>query len=767
MKLSNKLFVLTVAATLSATSYANVIDMGGTSARLDTVESYQVGPGTVYTKIQMNKGGKIRNVYLLDVDLTNPHVTIESRLAQDRLGVSETMTAMHNRWDKSGHRMIGGINCTPYIMSVHADQDPYNYGGLVGHPAYGVCTNGLPAVSNTAYDRGYEDADHDHESGYLALDVNKRAFVNDFKLVGTVVRDGTTLTFDEFNRPRTWMQEDRITVYNSLIGTTPRMNCREVVFTVNEWKTNGPITCTVTNVNTTGGTALSANMGAIQGINADATSLEPFTAGDIFTLQVNVIARDGSTDTQITQWAGAYSLNMFNGTLTVRNYDEAYSAGDYPRPMAAVNAEGNRVWLMECEKPGITTAEGCYILRSMGAVNAAAFDGGGSAQMMVLGEQKFKTTESTPRALPHAWWVVATCDDSEDAGQLAFVEPLKSIPAYAGYTPQVRAWTKDGLFISHDYKKHTLRCEPTSLGTISADGLTFTANPVDGTGKLIAEYGTAYAETPIEIKDGQIAIRLDSLVLGNTDYKVEVNAVAGSLILPMDAKALAWQSSDESVATINTDGVLHGLHNGTTSVSGSLGGYTDSLKVKVELADAPRLRSDGQEAIGEWAGHKDTVFQIKSVRTGTLTMPLDEVTYGCPDSIILMVNTDSPVASLELAMNVGDSIEEQSYKLAQSLTANTDETVIFAVGKMLNKEDRGIYPIRLNSVKFGFKNPKANKDYNMHIKDIILCYSDWRKVTALPVLPAQLAKPVKIMVNGQVYIIKNNHIYNLKGLKIQ
>lgn len=90
--------------------------MAGVSAQVDTVDSYQVGPGTQYTEFLVTKAnGKVRTVHLLDVDLTNPKNDIEVRLGNDRLNVSETLLTSFKRWDKPAHRMVGAVNCTPYI----------------------------------------------------------------------------------------------------------------------------------------------------------------------------------------------------------------------------------------------------------------------------------------------------------------------------------------------------------------------------------------------------------------------------------------------------------------------------------------------------------------------------------------------------------------------------------------------------------------------------------------------------------------------------
>ena len=518
------------------------------------------------------------------------------------------------------------------------------------------------------------------------------------------------------------------------------------------------MTCTVTAINTTGGTTLTGTMGTLQGFNGGCNILNLLSVGDTFTLHTGIKQRHDNAQPDIMQMVAGNALIMVDGKLTGRNYNEEYNSKDYPRPVLGTNAEGNKVWLLECApSAGMTTAEACYVLRSFGVTDAGAYDGGGSAQMFVLGENKFKTTEATPRSLPLGLWVVATAPETQEVGKMEFVTPLTSVPAYASYTPTLRAWTAEGLLLSHDYKGYTLSCEPATLGTISADGHTFTANPVSESGKLIATAGKVRAETPVEIRNGEVHIILDSVILGNRDYKVEVQAIAGDLALPLDAKALTWESKDESLCTVNDEGILHAVANGRTQVVGALAEFSDTLLVITEMA------SNSQLSFLNSPLSIDTAFT--SSRNITITFPLDMQLWGNPDSVLVVVNTNAPLQSLELAVKAGNGTEEKK-TVSGKQTANVDFTYAFATDKLFETVDQSIYPIRLESAKFTLKDPKKNTNYSLTIKDIILCYRDWAELTALPDIlnsPFSILHSQKLMVGGQVYIIKNNHIYDVHG----
>ena len=44
---------------------------------IDTLESYQVGPGIIYTRFDITNSSSTRHCYIYEVDLTNPYNTVE------------------------------------------------------------------------------------------------------------------------------------------------------------------------------------------------------------------------------------------------------------------------------------------------------------------------------------------------------------------------------------------------------------------------------------------------------------------------------------------------------------------------------------------------------------------------------------------------------------------------------------------------------------------------------------------------------------------
>ena len=77
---------------------------------IDTLESYQVGPGIIYTRFDITSNkGLLRHCYIYEVDLTNPYNTVEES-HHTTMGYTERMADAHVRLNTPGHRSIGSVS---------------------------------------------------------------------------------------------------------------------------------------------------------------------------------------------------------------------------------------------------------------------------------------------------------------------------------------------------------------------------------------------------------------------------------------------------------------------------------------------------------------------------------------------------------------------------------------------------------------------------------------------------------------------------------
>ena len=101
----------------------NTISINGSTYDIDTlVYKHNVGPGTKYA--YYNVPDRPLTIHVMEVDLTNPYVDIETCLSGDSAVATERPTSMYARNDWPGHDMIGATNGDFYQY-----QNPIEIGG--------------------------------------------------------------------------------------------------------------------------------------------------------------------------------------------------------------------------------------------------------------------------------------------------------------------------------------------------------------------------------------------------------------------------------------------------------------------------------------------------------------------------------------------------------------------------------------------------------------------------------------------------------------
>ena len=145
---------------------------------IDTLESYQVGPGIIYTRFDITNSSSTRHCYIYEVDLTNPYNTVEESHSTT-MGNTERMVDAHARLDSANHRSIGSVNCNFWIVST---QDDGKYNNLTGVPCTGQVRNGKIGTNITNWNIGHGEVwlDRKQDIGYLMIDDQKKAHIDQY-----------------------------------------------------------------------------------------------------------------------------------------------------------------------------------------------------------------------------------------------------------------------------------------------------------------------------------------------------------------------------------------------------------------------------------------------------------------------------------------------------------------------------------------------------------------------------------------------------------
>lgn len=773
---------------------AGPVMIGDAMCEMDTLERYQVGPGTWYTRMDLHFTATRRvHLYMLEADLSNPYMTLEARNGGGSVGQNELMLHAHQVLDSAGHRPVAGVNCNFFWTPSTTDE------GLGYQPTGGTAHDGLLMTEPDSWLIWVTQVDDPRwrDLGYVLMDTAGRAIMEQMLWDGKIMLPGNSASLDgqetertyplrDCNRYRTNPKKDEIALFNYGLGPLTRTidaSVTELVFTSPEWVINGDMTCTVQSVNHTGGTRLQRGEGCLQARGTGAEFISGLQPGDTFRINLGLYCPHNGMRPAIKEMVMGKSLCMVDSVLTVSNEIDTYNTQIYARTGLATNSAGDRLWMMVMETPGTTTTEMCQVFQASGASYACGMDGGGSAQMELLGEHVNRTTEATPRAVNTMLFAMSTAPDDDAVARLAFFDQRSAVvPAFCAYTPRICAYNQYGVLLSSDWQDYTLTCEPASLGSVSADGRTFTASGVGGTGYLVAHRGDVMVRLPLTVEPGEVLMRLDSILIDNRDYRIETYAIRDGAQFDVDPSVLSWRVEDRMVAEVTSDGTLRGLSNGSTQLVGSLGEGaemtanvmveipTDSMVSSTEISSCAQ-RWDLQSNYGPIAWVQDSVcsstfaFTVNSVRSPRVAMTGDLRLFALPDSIQIELSSTAAIKQITWTLQAANQSGPQKVVINGPLAAGEPHTIVVRPEDMgCSSADIATYPLRLQQLLFTLQDVKLDTEYRIMLHSLTLCYGHYQ----LPVTDAiftESAEPVayKMLRDGRVVIVRDGVEYSVLG----
>ena len=736
---------------------------------IDTIASYPVAPGVTYTRFTITNSSNTRNCYLYDIDLTNPYIRVEESHATT-IGKTESMVAAHHRLDSAGHRSVGSVNCNFWETT--------NNEGLVGVACTGQVSNSKIGASITnwglgvAASLGLPEEEQKQELGFLMIDTDGKAWIDQYSWDSHVRIDTVSKKLRETNRNRTNPNENEIVLFNSDLGTNPTRSVDDLYEVVldltGEWKINQEMHGIVRSTNTTGGTLIADHQAVLQARGTRKTFLQRAAIGDTIHFTIGIYAALTEQYPDIAQLSAGNCLVMKNGRLRFRNWAEQYNNQNYPRTGFGITADHQRLFMLVMEKPGMYTHEMCSILRHFGANDAMGADGGGSAQFNLGGRILNPTTEANPRAVSNAIFLFSTAPDDDTPATLLFHDNMLdelNLPSYSSYTPHVRAYNRYGMLIADDYPDFTLSCEPASLGTVSDDGHCFTASATGGDGILIATAGAARIERAIHIEQGDFRIALDSVIADLDPYAIELYSLSAAGELPVNPAMVTWVSADTMIAKVNTQGELSGVHNGRTMIYGTLGNHTDSLIANVQIAS--------EASMNTCLSH-DTILNFSTTRGAAWEQEVNLTLFGRPVEVYIDILTPDGVdiKSATVTTHSANSARHTQPVDAEAPATSDSQTAIsyrlhLPLSVFTDNPDASSFPLAIEKFKCLLDNVQKNTDYRFELYAITCVYNSWQQIEdAIPTINVD-CKPMKLLIDGQLYILINNTIYDIKGNKIQ
>lgn len=774
------------AATMSAqTGTINIqvdADSNTVVYTIDTLESYQVGPGIVYTRFDITNSTSTRHCYIYDVDLTNPYNRVEETHSPT-IGNTELLATTYTRLDAEGHRSIGGVNCNFWETTATE--------GLLGVACTGQVSNGKIGASITnwglgvAASMGLGEEDQKQELGFLMLDTDGKAWIDQYSWNSKVRIGSTSKKLREANRNRNNPNENEIVLFNSDLGTkTTRSvdDLYEVVLNITgPWAINKEMHGVVVSSNTTGGTLIGENQAVLQARGDRKAFLQQAAVGDTIHFTIGIYSAWTEEYPSIAQLTAGNCLVMKDYRLRFRNWAEAYNNRNYPRTGFGVSADHQRLWMMVMEKPGMFTHEMCSILRHFGASYAMGADGGGSAQFNLGGRILNPTTEGTPRAVSNGVFLFSTAPDDAVVTEMRTKSTTLRLPRYGVVRPAFLGYNQYGMLVNKDLPGVVLTCSP-EAGYMTDDGR-FVCT---GNGTLTARYESAELTMRVEMTDhADLTLRLDSILISDdTQYPIEITATVDRNEIAILPAALTWEVEDESVCSVSADGILTGRANGRTVITGTLGESRVQQIVRVEVPTSRPYRWETMVGIDQrwnvkpsstaWNTAFMTDAQGKAVlylnytggRQANIKLTADTCLYATPKQMELRFTPQGElIQKVSIGLRANNGVNTLNYATTDLVPDRENSIVIDLDSLFGTSNDMAIYPVRLEFITLSFSTSAEKREYNIPFDGIWLHYApvttDIDKVFTQQETNNTTAR--KVLIDGQIYILRNQHIYTLTG----
>ena len=751
------------------------IMLGDVAYTIDTLETFQCGPGSEYIAIQLrrvsDRQGRI-DAYILKVDSKNPYISFEEVLGSGKVVGTERPSDMAARNTTDTKIFFGGTNGDFFVTQ-----------GDVGKPV------GVTIVNNE-----FATFPDHHEGRRIgAIDEQMRGAVgNAASFSGSVTIAGETKSIKRVNYSR---GENELVLYNIHNGTSTNTNefGTELLVQLVEgdsWHTNCDVKAVVKAVYVNqGNTALTAGTNVLSGHGEMATFLNTAKEGDTIAIQL-AFTIDGEPK-NIAQCIGGdtYALIVENGQVVESNFWNEL----HPRTAFGHSAEGDT--LIFCVVDGRGKSLGCNtrdlgsIMHHYGAHKAVNWDGGGSSCMYLQHFGQVNTgSDGWERSVGNAMFAVATLPEVDNTiTSLRAYSSTLNMPKYGVHAPKILGYNKYDVLLDPDVKGVELLCDP-EVGYVNENG----AFVCLGNGVITLQKGEATGYVQVRMVEGvEIGMRLDTVIVyDKSNYPVEVESTVGKNVIGIQPSALEWSVKDKAIAVLNENGILNGVSNGITEIYGSLNGQIDTLVVKVMIPESNPLYFDDfvKDYDSRWSmkasnnawnaemqeigGKANLYLNYTAGRQANIRFASEQQLYSAPNELILRLTPQGDLINkITIGLRAANGVSTINYSTEDIAQDQSMDLVVRLDSLFGVKNDMAIYPVTLEFITLAFNTKAEKKEYNIPIDGIYLTYNglaDGTDVEQLLVDPIKSTNTgAKFVQDGRLYIMHNGKIFTILGIQIK
>ncbi len=526
------------------------------------------GPGVTAAKYDIPE--LPLKVSVVEMDLTNPYIVMETCLGGEKSVACETPVSMASRNNRPGHEVVGAVNGDFFMTS------PTNEVGL---PLSGQVRNDELVLSS-------------HNRACLVLDNDNRPYIDRLTFTGTVTSGETSFALNLVNRMR--YAYENIAANQSFLFTrsygpvtydgssSGKMVLLRPAGDPFRWNANGVEQCIIEDIFDAKGSTTIPDGKAILWLKGTyANYAQSLNVGDELSVSFRLTLNNESQDINIHQLIGGSNHIIMQNGQFMEDWAERH-----PRTAIGFNADSTRLYFVVVDgrhltSTGVTLREMKGIFDALGAVNAVNLDGGGSSCILVNDEVLNHPSDGPVRAVGNGCLFVSTAPVDDEIGIINFEPRCYNLSISATTSFGVWGYNQYGVLKTRDLQGCTFTCDP-QVGYFDNEGF-FHAVSTPASGNLYAHYNGITATQPVTIMEAQWQLVSDSVVIDQYhSYSININGVSGYGLDKVDPSVVAWSSMDESICAVDDQGVITAVADGQTFVGSSHPLLADSLLVSVE-----------------------------------------------------------------------------------------------------------------------------------------------------------------------------------------
>ena len=699
--------------------------IGDKAYEVDTlIFPHLAGPGVTAAKYDIP--ALPLKVSVVEMDLTNPYIMMETCLGGEKSVACETPVNMATRNTRPGHEVVGAVNGDFFMTS------PTNE---VGVPLSGQVRNDELVLSG-------------HNRACLVLDNDNRPYVDRLTFTGTVTGGEHSFALNLVNRMR-YAYENIATNQSFLFTrsygpvTYDGSNSGKMVLLrpADEpfrWNANGVEHCIIEEIFDARGSATIPDGKAIlwlKGTYANQTNW--MAVGDALDISFRLTLNNGPQDVNIHQMIGGSNHIIMQNGQFMEDWAERH-----PRTAIGFNADSTRLYFVVVDgrhltSVGVTLKEMKGIFDALGAVTAVNLDGGGSSCILVNDEVLNHPSDGPVRAVGNGCLFVSTAPEDDEIGLISFEPRCYNLSISATTAFDVWGYNQYGVLKTRELQGCTFTCD-SHIGYFDEEGF-FHAVSTPTAGNLYATYNGITATQPVTIMEAQWQLVSDSVVIDSYHpYSININGISGYGLDKVDPSVVAWASSNEEVCTVDEKGIVTAVANGQAFVGSSHPLLADSLLVRVEnpkgrVTTVENAPIDPETWQVTQSGGKDRIvtslknglqidFTGASSRNPYIKIAKAVQMWGLPDTLRLRMvpgNLELKTVKILVETAYGERVTAE-YSVED---AGDEITLDVPVSEVCDAADLGNFPLHLVYYYITYNSVTTGEQYSLKIPGMELVYA--------------------------------------------